>query len=373
MANVAKLFHTTVDPETYLANLTPDDALLRAARSDIRAHLRSTFEKASLDVFGRTIRPRFFTQGSFAYKTLNGPAWPPAQQMDLDDGCYLPLSFVRGAKPSQAARKFFQFIDGALKQLAAQRGWKFVEKDTCSRVVISSTAHVDVPLYAIPDKEFTQLQDRAITSMKADRAKVDSWGELPSDAVLLAHRVDDWVESDPRKIHNWFTDAVDLYGERLRRDARFLKGWRDFKELDRYRVTSILLMACVWQAYEEIRGPFLPDREDERILRVLEKVPKYIGGAVPNPACRTEDLNRIPTGDRDKVIKELQALIENVSQAVRHCDDPHRAIDLLRDGFGQRVPRRPDLVSVAAAAVTKAAAEPKRVVPAPEVGRSRSG
>lgn len=373
MANVAKLFHTTVDPDTFLANLTPEDEILRAARTAIRDHLRKTFEKASSEAFGRNIRPRFFTQGSFAYRTLNDPAWPPSQQMDLDDGCYLPLSFVRGAKPSQAARMFFQFVDGALKQLAAARGWKHVEKDTCSRVVISSTAHVDIPLYAIPDKEFAQLQDRAINAMKAERAKVDSWGELPSDAVLLAHRIDDWVESDPRKIHNWFTDAVDLYGERLRRDARFMKGWRDFKNLDKSGVSSILLMACVWQAYEEIRGPFLPDREDERLLRVLEKLPKYIVGTVANPACKTENLNRIPDGERQRVVKAIEDLTANVREAVKDCDDPYRAIELLRDSFGTRIPMRPDLVSVAAAAVAKVAAEPKRVTAAPEVGRSRSG
>lgn len=373
MANVAKLLHTTVDPENFLTNLAPEDAILRAARTTIRDHLRGAFEKSSLEVFGRKIVPRFFTQGSFAYKTLNDPAWPPGQQMDLDDGCYLPLSFVRGTKPSQAARLFFQFVDGALKQLAAERGWKHVEKDTCVRLVISSNAHVDVPLYAIPDKEFAELRDKAVVAMAANRAKADSWGELPSDAVLLAHRVEDWMESDPRKIHNWFTDAVDLFGERLRRDARFMKGWRDYKQLDRYDVTSILLMACVWQAYEEIRGPFLPDREDERLLRVLEKLPKYIGGAVPNPACKTEDLNRIPAADRPKVIEEIETLTADVREAIRDCDNPRRAIDLLRNGFGERIPMRPDLVSVAAAAVAKVVAEPKRVTAAPEVGRSRSG
>ena len=373
MANVAKLFHTTVDPENYLANLTPDDAILRAARKDIRDHLRGAFVTASAEFFGRKITPRFFTQGSFAYKTLNGPAWPPGQQMDLDDGCYLPLSFVRGTRPSQAAELFFRFVDTALKQLAARRGWTHVPKDTCVRLVISSTAHVDVPLYAIPDIEFVALSAKAEASMDAARSKVDSWGELPSDAVLLAHRVEDWIESDPRKIHNWFTDAVDLFGERLRRDSRFMKGWRDFKELDRYQVTSILLMACVWHAYEEIRHAFLPDREDERLLRVLEKLPKYLGGPVPNPASKSEDLNRIPVADRRKVIDEVLSLTADMREAVKNCEDPYRAIELLRSNFGMRIPMRPDLVSLAAPAVAKVMAEPKRVTPAPEVGRSRSG
>lgn len=374
MANVAKLFYTTVDPDTFLANLTPEDAVLRAARTKIREHLRSSFDSARQAIFGARIQPRFFTQGSFAYKTLNDPAWPPGQQMDLDDGCYLPLSFVRGAKPSQAAKLFFDFVDGALETLAKEMGWKHVKKDTCSRVVISKNAHVDIPLYAIPDIEFHAMANKAEASMDSSRVmKWDSWTELPSNAVLLAHRIEDWIESDPRKIHKWFTDAVDLFGERLRRDARFLKGWRDHHELDRYRVTSILLMACIWQAYEEIRGPFLPDREDERLLKVLEKLPKYVTGRVENPACRTEDLNRIPLADRAKIAAALQELTNTVRKAVRECDDPRQAIDLLRDGFGDRIPMRPDLVTITIAAVSKVVSEPKRVTPAPEVGRSRSG
>ena len=53
------------------------------------------------------VEPRFFTQGSFSYKTINDPCWVPPQQMDLDDGCYLPLAFVKAAKPAAAAQAFF--------------------------------------------------------------------------------------------------------------------------------------------------------------------------------------------------------------------------------------------------------------------------
>ncbi|MDB5666312.1 CBASS cGAMP synthase [Cypionkella sp.] len=169
------------------------------------------------------------------------------QQKDLDDGCYLPLSFVRGAKPSKAAEAFFNFVDAALITLAEQEGWTHNKKPTCSRVVISDDAHVDIPLYAIPDREFQRLNDAASRSITANsqKGKLDNWAALPSDAVLLAHREEDWIESDPRKIHAWFEDSVKLFGERLRRDCRYLKGWRDHEKLEEYRVTSILLMGCI--------------------------------------------------------------------------------------------------------------------------------
>jgi len=375
MANVAKLLYSTVE-ECFLDNLEPDASPLKAARTKIRDHLRNEFAARSREVFGRVVTPKFFTQGSCAYKTLNDPAWPPQQQKDMDDGCYLPLSFVRGARPSQAAQLFFDFVDAALQDLAAQEGWTHVDdKDTCVRLEISSDSHVDVPLYAIPDAEFARLRDSAIAAQMevTKRAKPDTWEALPSDAVLLAHRKEDWIESDPRKIHAWFIDAVDLFKERLRRDCRYMKAWRDHHGLDRYKVTSILLMACVYNAYELIRGPFLSDREDERFLQVVERIPKMLRGPVANPSEPGEDLNRIPEKYRETVAKAAEQLANQMRQVVKHCANEQEAVDAMIDLLGERVPDRADLVSVAAAAVATVAATPKRQVEAPTVGRSSSG
>lgn len=375
MANVAKLLYSTVE-ECFLENLEPNPSLLKAARTKIRDHLRAEFAIRSQEIFGRVIAPKFFTQGSCAYKTLNEPAWPPEQQKDMDDGCYLPLSFVRGARPSQAAALFFDFVDNALADLASREGWTHVgDKDTCVRLVISENSHVDVPLYAIPDAEFVRLRDTAIAlNMEiTKRAKPDTWEALPSDAVLLAHRQEDWIESDPRKIHAWFLDAVDLFGERLRRDCRYMKAWRDHHALERYKVSSILLMACVYYAYEAIRGPFLPDREDERFLQVVERIPKMLRGKVENPRERTEDLNRIPEKHRETVAKAAEQLASEMREIVKHCTDERDAVDTMIALLGKRVPNRTDLVSIAASAVAAVAATPKRQVDAPTVGRSSSG
>ncbi|MFP3534269.1 hypothetical protein SB763_33485, partial [Burkholderia sp. SIMBA_042] len=87
-----------------------------------------------------------FTQGSWAYKTLNSPAQRP-QQADVDDGCYLPLSFVSQTKrPSTATTVFFAAAEEALKPLVEEKGWKLVtDKPTCIRIIIASYAHIDIP------------------------------------------------------------------------------------------------------------------------------------------------------------------------------------------------------------------------------------
>ncbi|MEQ1935609.1 MAG: CBASS cGAMP synthase, partial [Fimbriimonadaceae bacterium] len=196
MANVSKLLHTTVSDETFLLNLEANDALLKAAKTKIREHLRATFAASSEAYFGEAVAPKFFTQGSCAYKTLNDPAWPPTQQKDLDDGCYLPLGFIRGGKPSKAAETFFQFVDTALMELAKDEGWTFKRKPTCARLVITADAHIDVPLYAIPDHEFALMQKSIAANRmlaKDSKGRPDTWEALPSNAVLLAHRDEDWI------------------------------------------------------------------------------------------------------------------------------------------------------------------------------------
>jgi hypothetical protein len=375
VADVSKLLHTTTAPETFLENLFADATLLKDAKRKIRAHLRNAFANAGRDRFGQEVRPRFFTQGSSSYRTLNDPAWPPTQQKDLDDGCYLPLSFVRGELPSRAAALFFAFVDTALGDLAEAEGWTLVRKPTCVRLEIADDAHVDVPLYAIPDREFHQLEAKASRQARDSLAKasVQRWEELPSNAVLLAHREKDWVESDPRKIHKWFIDAVDLYGECLRRDCRYLKAWRDHHHLDDLHLSSILLMACAWAAYEADPKIAMLRREDERLLSVVEKLPAMLRNDVPNPACKTENLNRMSAEERVSAATKAEDLRNRLKEAIGFCSDKRRAVDLMRRAFGERLPDRPDQVVLPVAAQASISSHPKKPVPAPVVGRSRSG
>lgn len=98
MLNLSPLFFTTLDDESCMhdeLDLTPEQrAWIASARTDVRDCLRTGIPRV-LRASGYTEdvpQPRFFTQGSWAYKTLNSPAQRP-QQADVDDGCY-PLWFI---------------------------------------------------------------------------------------------------------------------------------------------------------------------------------------------------------------------------------------------------------------------------------------
>ncbi|AZO34027.1 MAG: hypothetical protein EOS76_06850 [Mesorhizobium sp.] len=383
MANVSKLLHTTTDPETFLENLTLDTSdveKLREARLYVRAFLKEWFAARSRQGLGFVIEPRFFTQGSVSYKTINYPIYVPKQQMDMDDGCYLPLNFVRGAQPSDAATLFFAFIDEALRHLAKEKGWRFVEKPTCCRLVIADDAHVDIPLYAIPDREFQTLEKAAhasadmVTKRMAAGDTALKWEDLPADSVLLAHREKDWIASDPRKIRKWFVDAVEVHGEILRRVCRYLKGWRDYNHPTLDGVSSIILMACAFEVFEEMGRRDMPTREDLALLTVVERLPKLLEGPVLNPADRSEKLDaKLDSEQREVAIAEARRLHANVREAVHHSANCQEAVAAMQEAFGDRIPNRPDLVNIAEAARAEVRSHAPKIVAAPTVGRSTSG
>jgi hypothetical protein len=381
MASVAKLLHAHGDAPSFLKNLqlTDDDhSELKAARAKIRRCLRSEFAEISKAELGVAVQPRFFTQGSYAYKTINEPAWTPPQQMDLDDGAYLPMTFVQGEKPSVAAAAFFTVVDRALLELAKVEGWKFVKKPTCARLIVSKDAHIDVPLYAIPDAEF-KLLEKAAQARTFDGAfdaradSIDRWDALPPDCVLLAHREEGWKASDPRKIHDWFVDAVVVHGERLRRVCRYLKAWRDHNRPALDGVSSILLMVCAWEAFEDLGRPNVPERDDKALLRVAERLPRLLAGPVCNPTDLDEKIcARLDDGDRRVAIKMAGELQATLTAIVEKCFDPKEAVRQLNGLFGDRIPDRIDLVDVTKAAHAEVRSHPARIAAAPEVGKSKS-
>jgi len=111
---------------------------LSEAREEIRTELRDAFRNWEKFVNRAELRdsafegtaytpdlpaPKFRIQGSFAYHTANDCQNPPDQQIDQDDGVFLPLSFVmvKGfARPTIASSAYFQLVERALRRQRSQ-------------------------------------------------------------------------------------------------------------------------------------------------------------------------------------------------------------------------------------------------------------
>jgi hypothetical protein len=378
MLNLSTLFHTSAeDKDTFLDNLNlteQEKAQLETARVDIRNCLRHGIPAvlASQGFEGEIPKPRFFTQGSWSYKTLNAPAKEP-QQADLDDGAYLPMTFVKQTKrPSTASQIFFAAAEEALRPLVAKNKWAMDnDKDTCIRIEISSKAHIDIPLYAIPDDEYellkASLEHRGydVTMDSISKAEHDVWTALPADSVLLAHRKEDWKKSDPRPLRDWFVSEVEVKGTQLRRIVRYLKAYRDWRWAEG-GPSSILLMATAAPLFDAKHG-----RDDSALLSVVSGMAASLRVGVDNPTDSSESLTKRLGAEK---VEEAALAFEDLEKFLRGALDsnsPEQACAWMVAKFGERFPNEPGWVKVSSVQDTVAAVAP---VPAASevVGRNKA-
>ena len=377
MLNLAKLFSSSKN-ENYLENLSlseEEKTLLDTARKEIRNALKEGLPGALKELTEiEFTEPRFFTQGSWAYKTLNAPAQHP-QQADLDDGCYLPLGDLKEInKPQTATKHFFTAVENVLTPLTQEKGWDLVTtKPTCTRIVINERAHIDIPLYAIPDDEFSTLRKAAMAMdsasfTEAAQVKYETWDDLPDTKVLLAHRVDEWIDSDPRPVKQWFNEQCEVQGAQLRDIVRYLKGFRDhhWKEGG---PTSIYLMAIAASTNVFVK---VDRRDDLSLHSTLKNLPNEFLNEIKNPINEQESLSaKFTSAQRQEFHKEYSALFSRLD-AVINSSDPESACRALVGDFGDRIPYRPDLISVSTATETIQAFTPI-ITASPLVGRTEAG
>jgi hypothetical protein len=381
-----------------------DQQTLSAAREMIRDRLRYAFrnwhefvnrnelQEASVRaaIEPRVPTPKFRIQGSFAYHTANDCQNPPDQQIDQDDGVYLPITFVTHngtARPTIAASAYFAIVERALRPLCAEKGWTLnpkEEKKSCVRVEISSRLHIDLPLYAIRDEAFDQLIETvataSITKMRAmndirDSRELDEriYRELADAEIILAHRKEGWIESDPRRLERWFTNAIGLYGPVVRQLCRCFKGLRDAKFDE--GLSSICIMACVVRAVETLGGAD-EKRLDVSIVAAARQIAEQIGSPVENPVFPGDDKKHFCLGWTPEYRGRVRALFsdaaDELDRAIHQTFNKAIAVQRAREAFGKRVPRDETLITLTSPAQvvrsTPAERQPEAVVP-----RTKSG
>lgn len=345
------------------------------ARREVRSALREGLREQEFIVDGRVLGPRFFTQGSMAYRTVVHPQKPPEQQADLDDGVYLPVEYMmQEEKPTVAAQTYIHATDAILSALADRRNWEFVSKnDCCSRLVLCENKHIDVPRYALPYEEFKKIveakalrNDTAPNIFKADADFADdNWDLMPTEGVLLAHRTLGWIESDPRPVRDWVIGLDQNYNGQFRKIVKITKLWRDFHSWESEEPKSILLMAAIEIA---LRGVSL-GRLDEMLASVCRRMPEVLAGEVPHPTDGNDLAQRLDENNaRAEVRGHFSRLSESLDYIIYRCEDAEVACRRLRTLFGPLMPHDPKRVLVE----TVQQSIPIRAESVPIVGSTRS-
>lgn len=402
--NVHRLLRGTATRPGYLNALNisdKQDLALRAARDEVRRTLRLGLPEWDDLVIAKglielphilsakqlpPLRPKFRMQGSFVYSTVNNPAHMPPQEVDLDDGVFLPTSYISGdgkLRPMLSARGYFRIVESILNPLCERKGWSLDStKSTCVRICLDGGAHIDLPLYAIPDVEFALLAEASARAQLAKGARRNAEDEiifseeiyksLREDQIMLAYRDGRWVESDPRKIERWFLDAVSEHGEVLRRASRYLKGWRDHQWLTG-GPSSLSLMACAVVALDEIDGELPDNRDDITMLAISERLPSMFSGQIPNPVLPEQFLDQGWTEADRQLHRARAADLQSAFNTVLNSTyNKSIAIARLMGVLGERLPGDELLIGIETAEQQVQAYEPAKVVP-PVVPRTTSG
>ena len=378
-----------------------DRRALANAREKIRETLRNAFrhwnqfvtrtELQDAAVVAAAIAPhlptpKFRIQGSFAYHTANDCQNPPVQQIDQDDGIYLPLSFVTvngRARPTIASKAYFLLVERALKPLCEDEGWTLnpKRKGSCVRVEIGRRLHLDYPLYAIRDSAFDELVELAASahSYKADMAmnsrELDEriYRELADAEIILAHRDEGWIQSDPRRLETWFQNAIAIYGSIVRDLSRCLKGLRDAKLDD--GLSSICIMACVARAVEKLGGVD-EKRLDVAIVDVAREIARNADVPVENPVFPGDQSKYLCSGWTPEYREKVRALFRDAADQLEEAIDGtfHKGVALqrTRQAFGSRVPDDESLIAMISAAEAVRNVPVERQ-PEPVVPRTKSG
>lgn len=384
-----------------------EEKLLYRARGEIRRQLKGNFDtlwdrKRPSDIvvpavfqeFHKMwrselplIRPKFLTQGSFAYDTANWPCHQPIQQVDLDDGMYLAMPYLAG-QPVIEPAQLREEVKGALMELCSGRGWGLREKSSCFRIQPGTeNSHIDVTSYGVPLGEFSSFEEelrktrvalgidtRPISSAQIrSLLKSGAIGSIQSDLIMLATRDEGWIESDPKKLNDWFNNEVERFGDQLRRVCRYLKAWRDFQwKTDSCGLSSIAIMTLVSQAYNDPTFKCPPsDRDDLALLRVTEYMLNALNGPVANPQISVP-LDVHWGGERADFVATTNRLHEELVGAIDHGSHKDVALARVTRAFGRRIPndtslivRTPDSDDVRSIAPA--------IVASPHVGKMTSG
>lgn len=384
MLNLQRLFYSSTYPDAYHDLILPTDTQrehLTEAKNKIRDHLREGIERASTVLLEqpRKISPRFRTQGSWSYNTCNQPAHMPPQEMDWDLGLYLPISVWEGSQPKIAAAVYYKLLEDLLKSLCKTEGWTLCPKDTCIRLLVGQSCHIDVPPYAAPEAQFASIQERVLAKALATNdsrfQEAIAFGEMPDvdwdslREIVLATRNGEWWPSNSGAVSDWFRHQVAEHGDQLRRICRYLKGWRDFQWVEG-GPSSLSLMICTCQSFQRMHG-----RDDLALLEVTAALSDKLAAEIHEEIIDggREDFNRLTPQERTTAAAKARALHATLMRGLEaNRWEKVDVLNALRVQFGPRVPFEPDwIIEDTPQNVVRAA--PAVIVPQPEVRRSKSG
>lgn len=366
-------------------------AKLRSAAHEIVAAIKSGF-KSDSKLLAESLpfkvpTPYFAIQGSYSYGTLIEPAFE-SQQIDFDLGLYLPFAALgKMSKDDSVIQAYFSVVESCLQEHIESKGrpWKLLKgrgkKDTCVRVVLDKSSHIDIPLYGYPEA-YAQEMGRAslvndsmvlnestqIDSIYTfDRLMESKIGIHPTQ-IHFADREKGWVASNAIVLGKAIKMSLKNLGAESRAIARYVKSWRDHQWSDGGGPSSLYLLMLTIESINSVTT-----RHCELLSLVAKKTESVLDKPLLVP-CPTEqdpehyeDLNdRIQDTDRE-IFRAAFLEFRQIFSESKLDNQPSIANKKLITLFGERMPYDPSRIKKLD---RSALAAEKAVLAAPIVTRS---
>lgn len=282
---------------------------LRTSRSANRERIENYFRDAL-----KKEKPKFHGQGSYNMHTIVNPL---DSDYDIDDGVYL-----QGLGTDQSKWPTCETAHGWI--VDATKGYTKSPPDSRSKCVRVPYAgyHVDLPCYICN----------------------------ASDVPMLLRKGSEPIESDPREFSMWFQDKVNAFGDQLRSNTRYFKGWRDHQG-------GVALLASGCALTILVSNQFIADeRDDVSFVKTVSLIHGYLsaGGKITKPVTPYENLDAQWTEkQRGDYIRKVKALIDRGNDALNE-EAKAVASGIWRQIFGDRFPtvEEDEAKSLAASAIT---------------------
>lgn len=291
MANLNKLFSDFNDKITLTT--TKSDSL-KKSRDALRKDIKTWFSDKE------KLQPKFCWQGSYAMKTLVNPLGD--KDYDLDDGVYVQGYADVDMDEWVLPATIHSWIKDAVKD---RTKIDVIDKNTCVRVPYAAGYHIDLPIYIYKD-----------------------------DVAYLAHKSNGWTESDPKAFKEWFIGKVSdtAYGEQLRSVVKYLKAWRDYKNIPLKGIEITILATNSFDKYIDRDDKSLRNTVDD-IITVLENKFECVKPVVPGEDLFEDASERKKTS----IISGFKTLKGNLDKAIDELDEK-KASEYLQKSFGDRFP-----------------------------------
>ena len=156
---------------------------------------------------------------------------------------------------------------------------------------------------------------------------------LQRENIYLAHKENGWSISDPKEFTDWFIDKIKIYGEQIRSEVKYLKAWKDYKNIPLKGLEVTILVADnFYKSAENDLNSLIGT------IANINSTLKY-NFSCKKPVRPYEDLfEKKSEAQREQIIEALEKLGEQLNKAANE-EDVDKINEILSGIFGDRFPK----------------------------------